>query len=43
MENQNIPQEKMGVAIVEAMLALAYSLDIDTIAEVMEIWEELEC
>lgn len=39
---KNIPQEKEDVAIVEAMLALARSLDIDTIAEGVETREELE-
>ncbi|HEO98041.1 MAG TPA: EAL domain-containing protein [Epsilonproteobacteria bacterium] len=39
---RNIPQEKEDVAIVEAMLALARSLDIDTIAEGVETREELE-
>ncbi|MFT7880764.1 MAG: EAL domain-containing protein [Sulfurimonas sp.] len=39
---KNIPQEKEDVAIVEAMLALARTLNIDTVAEGVETREELE-
>ena len=39
---KNIPQEKEDRAIVEAMLALAHSLDIDTIAEGVESREAME-
>jgi EAL domain-containing protein (putative c-di-GMP-specific phosphodiesterase class I) len=38
---ENIPQDKEDTAIVEAMLALARTLNIDTIAEGVETKEEL--
>ncbi|UFH60382.1 EAL domain-containing protein [Sulfurovum mangrovi] len=38
---KNIPEDKEGMAIVEAMLALAKTLNIDTIAEGVETEEEL--